>query len=194
MALPSFPLTPRGKTFPLKRSIIWSSLKHRAVSGKSSALQLWSAPLRQYELPYSYLLSGDAQELQTIEAFYNSVGGDAQLFQFYDVDDNAAADQTFGLGDGATTDFQLVENFGGFVSPDYCVTIVTINVDGVPTVAYTETNGLISFTVAPGVGSVLSWTGNYNFPARFDDPNIDFSKFATGYYSLDKLSFTTDRL
>lgn len=194
MALTTFPLTLPGKTFPLTRSVIWSTIKHRAVSGKASALQQWTAPLYRYEFPYSFLRSGSEAELQTLEAFYNSVGGDAQLFQFFDTDDNTATAQAFGQGDGVTTDFQLVRSFGGFVAPIYCATITSIMVDGAPTGAYTESNGLISFTVAPASPAVLSWTGTYNWPARFDDPNIDFSKFASGYFELQKLSFTTDRL
>ncbi len=194
MTIPTFPTNLPGKTFPLTRSVIWSTLKHRAVSGKGSALQQWTAPIYRYEFPYSFLRSGSQAELQTLEAFYNSVGGDAQLFQFYDTDDHTATTQVFGQGDDVTTEYQLVRAFGGFVAPVYCVTITNIFIDGVATGAYTESNGLITFTVAPASPAVLSWTGLYNWPARFDDGNIDFAKFAGGFYALDKLSFTTDRL
>ncbi len=193
MALSVIPTLP-GKTFPFKRSPTWSTLKHKSVSGKVSALQLWTSPIYHYEYPYSMLRSGSQAELQSLEAFYNSVGGDAQLFQFQDPDDDTATAQTFGQGDGVTVDFQLVRNFGGFVAPVYCVAITDILIDGVPTVAYTENNGLITFTVAPTVGQVLSWDGTYGWPCRFDNPNLDFSKFASGFYELQSLSFSSEKL
>ena len=57
-------------------------------------------------------------EYQTLVGFWNSVmttaGG---VFAYVDPEDNAVASQEMGVGDGATTSFQLVRTLGGFDDP-----------------------------------------------------------------------------
>lgn len=194
MVMPIFPTLP-GRTFPFTRSVDWQSLKHRSVSGKVTALQQWTAPIYHYGASYSFLRSAPTLlEWQTLLGFYNSVGGDAQLFQFTDNDDKTVVAQGFGTGDGVTTAFQLVRTLGGFVEPVYLPKAgFTVSVNGTPTVAFTESLGLITFTVAPGVGDALAWDGDYYWPCRFDG-KIDFSKFAYQYWSLDALNFSTEKM
>lgn len=189
--LPTLP----GQTFPFTRAVEWQNLKHRAVSGRVASLQQWTAPIYRYSRPYSMLRSGDAYlEWQQLAAFYNSVGGDAQLFQFDDPNDDTATDQVFGTGNGSTTDFQLVRALGGFVEPVFLPNALAVSLGGVPTAAFTESGGLITFTVAPAVGVVISWTGTFYWPCRFDSAALDFSKFADGFWSLSKLAFVTEPL
>lgn len=193
----TFPTFP-GRTYPFVRSPEWQNLVHRAVSGKRNAIQLWTAPIYHYSIPFSFLRSATAYaELQTMIAFYNSQGGDAQVFQFADPNDGTVTAQSFGTGDGVTTQFQLVRSFGGFVEPVFIPDITDLTVAGVSKSSpadYTESGGLITFTVAPALGAALAWTGTFNWPCRFDMPKIDFSQFVTGYWELQQLAFSTEPL
>lgn len=194
MTIQTFP-TLSGLTFPAKRSPIWSTLKHRNVSGKVSALQQWTSPLYKYDLPFSVLRSDSINlEWQTLLGFYNSVGGGAQMFRFTDPDDGSVTAQSFGTGDAATTTFQLVRSLGGFVEPVFDPDTLAIYLNGVLTAAYTESNGLITFTPAPGVGVAITWTGTFNWFARFDDDSIDLEKFAYQFWELKRITFTTEKL
>ena len=90
MAPPQYPTKFQlpGLEYPVKRSPMWSTLKQDAVDGARTRLQLWAAPLYKYELSYSALRSGSGlTELQTLLGFYNSVGGPAGVFGFFDEND-----------------------------------------------------------------------------------------------------------
>lgn len=55
----------------------------------------------------------------------------------------------------------------------------TIKKDGAPTSAYTinNTTGVITFTVAPANGVVLSWSGEFDTPCAFADNAFPITKF-----------------
>ena len=56
-----------------------------------------------------------AQSLQTLAGFFQQCYGKALAFLYWAPEDNAASAQPFGLGDGATTAFQLTRSRGGWV-------------------------------------------------------------------------------
>lgn len=197
MAPPIFP-TLKGLTFPVKRKPMWKTLHQESVSGMDNPVALWTFPRWAYELPFSFLRSDNVNlEWQTLVAFFNVVNGSALAFQFNDPDDNTATTQGFGTGDGVTTAFPLVRSLGGlggfsFVEPVFAPTVTTIFDNGTPTVAYTlGTQGMVTFNAAPAVGHALTWTGTYNWLCRFDDDTADFEKFASTFWDLKKIGFTT---
>lgn len=193
MTIPIFPTLP-GMGFPT-RSPIWSTLKHRSVSGKTSALQEWTAPIYRFEVPINVLREAQAlSEWEEMSAFYNTVGGGAQLFEFDFPNDSVATNQSCGVGDGIETDFQLARSLGGFVEPVFAPTITEVTLNGVPTVAYTESGGLVTFTAAPAVGETVRWTGTFGWLCRFDEDSIDFAEFAYQFWELKRLTFTSDKL
>lgn len=193
MAIQTFP-TSLYKGLPFKRSPTWNTLKHRAVSGRVTALQQWSAPIYKYEAVFEILRSNALAEWQTLMAFYNSVGGAAQVFKFIDDDDYVATDQEFGPATGLTDDYQLVRTLGGFVEPVYAPTITEITIDDVATADYTESGGLITFGSTPANGASLKWTGTFAWLCRFDEDSNEFDKFAYQFWNLGRLAFTTEKL
>lgn len=197
MTIPNFPDL-AGVAFPTKKTPIWSTLKHRNVSGKVSALQQWTAPCYKYELPFSVLRSDSVNtEWQTLIGFYNRVGGAAQPFFFTDPDDGSISGQEIGTGNAVNTTFQLVRALGGFVEPIFSPTVMAVTVGGVAQtegVDFTEDNGLLTFVVAPGIGVAVAWTGTYDWLCRFDDDSIDFAKFAYQFWELRQITFTTEKL
>ena len=126
MTVPVFPnLSVRG--WPIKRTPIWKNLPFESIGGQRTSVQLWSYPRWRYELTYDVLRSiSGAQEWQAIVGLFNQVGGDAVPFSFTDPSDNTTPLQSFGVGDGATTVFQLVRTLGGFVEPVLLPTSATL--------------------------------------------------------------------
>lgn len=177
------------------RAVIWQTLKHNAVSGKTSALQEWSSPRYRYTVNFSGLRTDVVlAEWQSFLAFYNGVGGAAQVFYYDDPFDDTATAEGFGTGNGVDTEFQLTRSLGGFTEPVYRVAITQIAVNGVPTAAYTEAGGLITFTVPPAVGTALTWTGTFEWICRFDEDSLEFEGQDSNHFGLTQVSFTTEKI
>jgi uncharacterized protein (TIGR02217 family) len=192
-------------SYPAIRRPLWKTLHQESVSGMDNPVPLWTFNRWQYELPITLLNSKSvafqnalALEWQEMNAFYNQTQGSFGVFQFNDIDDNTVTNQLFGVGDGVTTKFPLTRTMtgaGGFTwnEPVFApVGTPTIFINGTPTVLFTlGTQGLITFNSAPAGGANLTWTGTYNWLCRFDDDNIDFSKFMSGLWEIKALKFTT---
>jgi hypothetical protein len=200
MALPVFPSLP-GLTFPVKRSANWSTVKQDALSGKRTRYPLWTYPTYTWEVSFDVLRTTAAfLEWQTLEGFIKSVQGPAQLFAYLDANDSVATAQSFGVGDGTTTTFQLVRSLGGFAEPVFLPVlsaglVTQVTVAGTPTTAYTvSTYGAIVFSSAPTLGAALAWTGTFRFGCRFDDDATGFSNFMSGLFELKSLKFSSEKL
>lgn len=107
-----FPVLP-GQTWPRAKSPRTSTSVRRA-NGRRFALSQQLYPTYLYRIPYGYLRKAD---LDTLAGFFKARRGRLDDFLFDDRDDNTAAAQAFGVGDGSTTAFQLVRALGGFAEP-----------------------------------------------------------------------------
>jgi hypothetical protein len=54
--------------------------------------------------------------------------------------------------------------------------------------------GLVTFANAPAAAAILTWTGNYNWLVRFADDNVDFSSFASQFWSTGSIKLTSEKL
>lgn len=200
MSLPVF-APPVGLTFPVQRRPLWKTLHQESVSGRDNPIQLWAYPRRRWTIDFDVLRSDNAsldqpapaQALQSVEGFFNSVGGSALAFIYVAPEDRSVTNQSFGTGDGATTQFGLTRSFGGFVEPVFAPQgTPVIAIAGTPTLAFAlGTQGLVTFNSAPANGAALTWTGTYGFVCRFDADEIPFSEFMNNLWDLKGLSFTT---
>src|SRR5579875_135180 len=191
MTVPVYPVLP-GLSFPVERSELWSTIIQESVAGKETRLQKWSYPRHQWKVSYDILRSAAAyQEWQALAGFFNAVGGAAGAFLYGDPDDGSVASQEFGVGDGVTTQFQLVRALGGFVEPVFNINGTPTNaVGGVATSAFTlGSTGTVIFNTAPASGAALTWTGGYYFLCRFVDDSADFSKFMAQLWDVKKLAW-----
>jgi hypothetical protein len=119
---------------------------------------------------YNYLLG-----------FYLNCGGPFSDFLYFDPYDNTVTAEFFAIGDGSTTQFQLIRSIG--VGAD-----IVQNLNGTPSLysngtllssGYTvSATGIVTFTTAPASGVVLTWTGQYFYRVRFLNPDLKFSQFA----------------
>lgn len=191
-----FPVTP-GLTFPVKKSPEFSTIINTADGGGESRIAKWSAPKWHYELIYEFLRDGSAYlEQQQLLGFFLARQGKFDSFLFFDPTDNKVSNQVFGVGDGTTTQFQLVRNFGGaFVEPVRGITAApTITEAGNATTAFTWVpSGLVTFTSAPAAGAVLAWSGVFFFRLRFDMDKADFEQFMSGLWEVKSLQLVTPR-
>jgi uncharacterized protein (TIGR02217 family) len=199
MTLPIFPAL-AGIAYPVRRTPRWSTLKQEAVSGKTTALQLWSYPAYRYELAYDLLRADSAHlEWQTLVGFFNLVGGAAQPFLFNDPDDGSAAGQSLGSGDGATTQFNLVRALGGFIEPVQAASAASLQlfIDGAATTAFSTLafpNGAVygaQFSTPPAAGAAITASFAYSWLCRFDEDTAEFDKFASDFWELKKITFST---
>jgi hypothetical protein len=199
MAPPVFPVL-AGLAYPVRRTAVWSTVKHDALSGKKTRFPLWTYPIWRFELPFNFLRSDQINlELQTLAGFINGLLGAATLFAYNDTStpDNSVTGQLFGTGDGTTLGpFQLCRTFGGFTEPVFLINgVPTIYVAGVPTVpASISAYGGVTFSTAPASGAALTWTGNFYWPCRLDEDTTDYSQMMQLIWELRALKFSSEKL
>lgn len=186
-----FPTLP-GLTWPVHRQVLHPPVAIKTTpSRREFRARDSSVPLYRWQLSFEFLRDAQAwQEWQTLEGFYNQQGGPFDDFIFVDVADQAVTNQTIGVGDGATTQFQLVRSLGGFLAPVYApVSGQTIKVAGATvTPTSISATGLVTLAAAPTAGQLVTWTGSFGWRVRFADEYADFERFLSGFWTLKKLT------
>lgn len=194
MTLSVFPQLP-GLGWPLTRSPQWQTGVQTTQSGRELRAAYMSYPRYKWSANYELLrLAAGVAEFQQLIGFFNLCSGMATPFLFTDPDDNAVASQSFGIGDGSTTQFAVTKTFGGFAEPaGYVNSGASIYVAGtLQSSGYTLNspyNGWITFTTAPASGAALSWTGTYAYVCRFLADTYDFDRNYSTLYGTKKLEF-----
>lgn len=123
-----------GQGWSISRVPYWQSRKPVAISGKETAVSDWSFPRYQWTVIFNVLRQGTGIYVQgdtfteqaQLMGFYNARNGGFDSFLYQDQDDNAASNQSLGLGDGSTVAFQLLRSLGGFVEPVYAPNQVSL--------------------------------------------------------------------
>jgi len=119
-------------------------------------------------------------------AYFRAVKGRAHGFRFKDFSDftdsmppGSGASGVLGLsgiGDGATTIFQMVKNYPAGALTDQRLIRKPIsgtcaffdNASPVTPASVDYTTGLVTFSSTPVTGHALTWTGQFDVPVRFD--------------------------
>ena len=132
--------------------------------------------LLEFDISFPHADREDATFL-AVKAMFKAARGSGLAFRFRDWSDYEAVAAVFGTGDGVATAFQLgVPYTAGsethtrrITRP---VTPVSIFIDGVETFGATVnySTGAVSILPAPADGAVLTWTGEFDVPVRFDGP------------------------
>lgn len=188
-----------GLAYGVKRRPMWRTDVRTTPSQREYRSSDQTLPRRRISLVYEYLQQGlGAAEQETLEGFFNRHHGELDSFLLNDPDDNACTNQLFGVGNGVTTQFQLVRTRGGFVEPiPHVNNVASISRAGVvltPGSGYTvSATGLVTLATAPTAGQQLTWTGSYYWRARFDGQDLDFEKFLDTLWKLGKVDLLTTR-
>jgi Conserved hypothetical protein 2217 (DUF2460) len=217
----TFPTLP-GLEFPVSRSNLgFNVVKQESLSGNRTRFPQRSVPLYRWEISFSVLrdkalpvltpfsdlttFSDGTEfsqpgigELLLLAGFYNMLNGATLPFLWTEANDSQAVAQQFGVGDGATTQFQLTRTWGGFTEPVYGspqVADIAVGTTTLATNAYTvSVTGLVTFAAPPLAAAPLIWSGTYQWLCRFDEDNLDFSQFMSGLWDLKKLTFSNEIL
>lgn len=148
----------------------------------------WASARARYNVAHGVKTQA---QLDTLIAFFRARKGRAYGFRFKDWSDYTLNTSILGTGDGSTTDFPIIKTYqSGGVSEQRRITrpiaaSLTIRVNNTPI-----TNGIalqdlgrLHFTTAPAVGSVISISGEFDVPVRFDTDQLIASLDDHGIYS-----------
>lgn len=196
-----------------KRAIGGSTAVAKAASGREIRINYWTYPEWEWDLTYEMLPDAGsmqagvtASDIKTLVGFLLVNFGSFVAFPFLDPDDNAILGQSIGTGDGATTSFLLVKNYGlgglvGLEPIGYLNQSLTLNVyvDGVLKTAGTDyTTSLASpyrqtivFTTPPAAGKAVTVDMNYYFMTRIKEDTGDFEKFMEKLWTNKKLTLVS---
>ncbi|MAP96627.1 MAG: glycoside hydrolase family 24 [Ponticaulis sp.] len=180
----------------------WRSEIVTLASGGEVRNALWSRPLRRWQVMGVPLNASDAWDLFR---FFNARSGAHQGFRFRDpfnwktnLDEVTPFDQAIGTGDGVTTDFQLVFDDGG--SAPLIVTrpvteSVQIGVDGSEASGFSVNGeaGVVSFTMPPADGAVLTAGFEFDLPVRFETDRLELGQPTPGSFQLTRLALVEIR-
>lgn len=156
----------------------------RDDSGFEDRNRLWEQFLREYEITYPLARRHEGADFITIYNAALATGLGEHSFELWDWRDYYVEEQAFGTGDGSDDTFQLVKNYS-FGSLTHSRRIqrpvlddaqvdefeFEIQIDGVavdPLDYEVSDLGIVTFDTAPALDEVLTWTGEFNVPVRFD--------------------------
>lgn len=129
-----------------------------------------------YTLPMANISS--IEYLQTLKSAYLACRGMLHSFKIKDYSDYQARGEVFGEGDGVATVFQL-RKVAVFGPATYSRTIVkpndgvAVRESGVPvSTSVDPLTGLVTFASAPADGAILTWTGEFCVPVRFNSDTL----------------------
>jgi uncharacterized protein (TIGR02217 family) len=147
-------------------------------SGQESRNQNWSQSRIKWDISTAVR---DRADLNQLIAFFRAREGRAHGFRFKDWTDFTGTQQSIGTGTGAQTTFQLTKTYNdGLITKIRTITkpvtgTVRIYLNGVEQFSgFTVgvTTGIVTFTVAPGVGVAVTATYEFDIPARFDTDQL----------------------
>lgn len=130
-------------------------------------------------------------QLDALIAFFRARKGRAHGFRFKDWTDYQAT-ETLGTGDGTRTQFQLIKSYvSGVVTETRTIKkpvagTVQVYKNAVlqsSGVSVGTTTGVVTFTVAPTVGQVITASFQFDVPVRFDTDKLSASLDAYGIHS-----------
>ncbi len=130
-------------------------------------------------------------QLDALIAFFRARKGRAHGFRFKDWTDYQAT-ETLGIGDGTRTQFQLIKSYvSGAVTETRTIKkpvagTVQVFKNAVlqsSGVSVDTTMGMVTFTVAPTVGQVITASFQFDVPVRFDTDRLSASLDAYGIHS-----------
>lgn len=125
---------------------------------------------------------------QYLIGFFIAMGGSFSDFLYTDPNDNTVQNATLGVGDGATVGFQLIRQIGiGNDIVQNPIGTPAVSVNGALASYTLEANGYIVMNSAPPAGTILSWSGSFNYRVRFDDDGLEFDQFMANIWQAKEI-------
>lgn len=171
-----------------------------AASGYEQRNKNWQYARCRYDVSHGIKSKADMNEI--LDFFY-VVGGRATGFRFKDWGDYQLDQEQIGVGDGSTTQFQIIKTYSvgsesyerilrkivePFTPPSYPsagwddpAVVFQVRVNNVlVTSGYTinYNTGIITFTTPPTTGHTIKVTCEFDVPVRFDTDHMDITQEA----------------
>lgn len=186
-----------GFKLEAEKIAIWDGVEiSRSQSMDETAVLCQSYPLYEINLSVEVLreafLGTSLNEARALLGFFNLRSGSYDSFLYSDPEDYTVTDQTFGVRDGTTTQFQLVRTWGGYSEPVENVNSLTnLKSNGgaltSPTNYSISSTGLVTLTSAGTAGHVLTWSGTYYWRVRFNAARMAFRRMFRDLHELKNL-------
>lgn len=193
--LPAFP----GLVYPIGRATSYKTLTAGSLSNRVANLALQKYPVHTYNLSYEILRDDvSPSEFKALIGLFNACGGRFDSFLYSDPVFNTVTNEPFGVGDGTTTDFQIIatfQNSGGPGGPD-----IIQNFNGAPSfydngstagLSALGATGILTFSTPPANGHVLTWSGSFYQRCHFDQDTLQAQQFMKSWWLVDSLKFTS---
>jgi len=170
--------------WPIKKTPKFTTLVQTPASQRGEVrIAIQTFPIWFFSYDISYLKGNpqtSASFFAQIIGFYGQVQGAADDFLFQDIYDYQVTAQEIGVGDGLTTYFQMYRTIGGMVDlvQNFISAPSLYLSSGGSTVLQTsgysiDQYGNLTFATAPGVGVVITWTGDFYYRVRFIEDQQD---------------------
>lgn len=192
--------TIRGQSWTIKRHTTYKTLTDEAMSRRVSTLALQRYAMYSWELGFELLRDDSTpSDLQAIVGLYNACLGRFDSFLYTDPIYNTANGVVFGVGDGVTTNFQIINYFsnpGGPFGPDIIqnfnggLPIITDNL-GPPGSLSIGPSGIVTFLTPPAFGHNLAWSGSFYFRCKFMEDTLEMSEFMDNWWSAKSVKFAS---
>ena len=165
----------------------FSNIIQEAISGNEQRWAKWTECRGVGDLSYGINNSTDPLDsFLAVLSMWRAHHGSLRPFRFRDWTDYTATDEVFGTGDGVLMAFQLSKTYDPSLILGYgpgalfyvrdinlLASTPVIKIDGVVTEAYTiSSSGLVTFTSAPPDTKLLTWSGTFDVPVRFDTDQL----------------------
>lgn len=137
----------------------------------------WQHPLRRYQCQYNARTRTRVED--ELLVFIMETRGSLYGFRVRDWSDYQATDEILGAGDGSKTHMPFVKSYGSYQrrisKPDPGT--VSIKVNGTtlnPNLYFIDMeNGNVVFVYPIASGDVVTWSGQFDVPCRFEDDAFD---------------------
>lgn len=193
-----------GQGWSVTKTPTFQTRIQRAASGRELRTLDYPYPLWQFALTYDVLRDAapPQSDLRTLMGFVMACQGAFGTFLYDDPTDDEVEGQPIGIGNGATTVFQLqrtvIGAVVGFIEPVTAPnTVSMVYLNGIrqapPAWSVDPATGLITFAAAPDAGSAITADFSYYFRCRLTRDAYNFNNFMYRLWSLKKLDFISVR-
>ena len=167
----------------------WSTDIIMSQGGHEQRNRNWAHARAKYQVGQ---VNRSRSETQDLIAFFRAVAfGRFNAFRFKDYTDYTFTNVPLGTGNAVATQFQLLKRYTlGAYSLDRPLYkpvsgTVTCALNGTPTAGFTVslTTGMVTFSSAPGNGVVITASGEFDTPVRFDTDWMNIQPHAPDAYS-----------
>jgi uncharacterized protein (TIGR02217 family) len=138
----------------------------------------WGKPRHKFVIKFN---EEDASYIEQLISFFHLVKGRLNGFKFRDWNDCVLKNEIIGTGNGMKTEFQIAKNYvlgsstttRNITKPANGITVYIDSVLISSGVSVNYDNGKITFTTPPANGKVITVSGEFDVPVRFENDWLD---------------------